>query len=99
MVKKDEAQEDGEARKIPNSGDVKNFINRALKLHEDLDQAKADLKGLYDDASDQGIDRKALKEVIAFRKKPLSLEHRQEVNELQSKVGGEAIYNLGRAEE
>lgn len=79
--------EDNEPRKIPNAGDVKNFVNRALKLHEALDQAKADLKGLYDDANDQGIDRKALKTVVANRKKPLSFEHKQEVNELLSKIG------------
>lgn len=76
-----------ETIKIPNSGDVRKFVDRALKLNEQLDQTKADLKGLYDDASDQGIDRKALKVVVNNRKKPLSFEHKQEVNELLTKLG------------
>jgi uncharacterized protein (UPF0335 family) len=80
-------QEVNEPRKIPNAGAVKEFVNRAMKLEEQLDQAKADLKGLYDDAHDQGFDRKALKIVIKNRKKPMSFELRQEVNELQTKLG------------
>lgn len=91
MPKADQ-EDDNEARKIPNSGDVKKFVDRAIKLNESLDQTKADLKGVYDDASDQGIDRRALKVVVSHRKKPISEEHRQEVNELQKKIGGTPIY-------
>lgn len=76
-----------EAKKIANAGDVKSFIDRIHKVEETMDMAKADLKALYGDAKDQGIDPKALKVVVKHRKRPVSFEHRQEVNELLDKVG------------
>lgn len=78
--------------KIPNSGDIKKYIERALKLEETLDQTKADLKGLYDDADNEGIDRKALKVVVKHKKKPLSSNNRQEVNMLLEKVGDQPMF-------
>ena len=83
---------DGAPVKIANAGDVKKFIDRALKLEEQLDQDKADLKGLYDDAHEQGIDRKALKIVVKHKKKPVSLELRQEVNDLFEKCGDQPMF-------
>lgn len=76
-----------EPHKLANAGDVRKFVDRALKLEEEMDQIKADLKGLYDDAHDQGIDRKDLKIVVKHRKKPMSFERRQGVNELLAKLG------------
>lgn len=76
-----------EAKKIFNSGDAKAFIERALKLEEQMSQTKADMKGLYDDAHEQGIDRKALKIVVKHKKNPMSQATRAEVNEIMTKVG------------
>lgn len=84
---------DDAPRKIPNAGDVKKFIDRALKLEEELAQNRADLKSVYDDAHNEGIDRKALKVVVKHKKNPVSFEHRQEVNELLKKVSAEPLYH------
>lgn len=81
-----------EPKKIPNAGDVKSFVNRIHKVEETMDQAKADLKSLYTDAKDQGIDPKALKIVVKHKKKPMSVELRQEVNELMTKVGEQHVF-------
>ncbi len=78
--------------KIANSGDVKKFVERALRLEDQLDQDKADLKGLYDDAHNAGIDRKALKIVVKHKKKAFSVELRQEVNELFEKCGDSPMF-------
>lgn len=93
-LKFDDAKIHGDAApvKIPNSADVKKFVERALKLEEQLDQDKADLKGLYNDAHNQGVDRKALKIVVKHKKKPFSLEVRQEVNELFEKCGDSPMF-------
>lgn len=85
-------REEEAPKKIPNSGDVKSFIARIHKVEETMDQAKADLKSLYSDAKDQGIDPKALKVVVKHKKHPVSIEHRQEVNELLEKVGDQAMF-------
>lgn len=79
-------------KKIPNSGDIKSFIARIHKVEETMDQGKADLKSLYSDAKDQGIDPKALKVVVRHKKHPTSVEHRQEVNELLEKSGEQKMF-------
>jgi uncharacterized protein (UPF0335 family) len=79
-------------KKIPNSGDVKGFITKIHKVMEDMDTAKSDLKQLYSDAKDQGIDPKALKVVVKHKKSPVSVEHRQEVNELLEKTGDQPMF-------
>lgn len=84
--------EKNEAKKIHNAGDVKGFIDRIHKVEETMDLAKADLKALYSDAKDQGIDPKALKVVVKHRKHPTSVEHRQEVNELLTKAGDQPMF-------
>lgn len=81
-----------EAKKIPNSGDVKAFINKIHKVMETMDDAKADLKGLYADAKDQGIGPKDLKVVVKHKKHPTSIEHRQGVKELFEKCGDQPFF-------
>jgi uncharacterized protein (UPF0335 family) len=79
-------------KKIPNSGDVKGFIDRIHKVMETLDEAKADLKALYSDAKDQGIDTRALKVVVVHKKRPMSTEFKQEVNLLLEKSGQQIMF-------
>ncbi len=85
-------QPEQEARKIPNTQEVKSFIAKIHKKMEDLDDLKSDLKQLYDDAEGQGIDSKALKIVVKHKKKPISVELRQEVNLLCEKCGEQMLF-------
>lgn len=85
-------REEEAPKKIPNSGDVKGFISKIHKVMETMDQAKSDLKQLYSDAKDQGIDPKDLKVVVKHKKTPTSIEHRQGVNELLTKTGDPILY-------
>jgi len=80
------------ARKIPNTQEVKAFIQKIHKKMEDMDDMKADLKSLYDDAEEQGIDRAALKFVVKFKKKPLSNDKKKAVNELLEKSGEQLLF-------
>lgn len=94
-LKFDDAKIHGETtepKKIPNAGDVKKFIERGLKLEEDKDMAVADIKSMYADAKEQGIDPKALKIVITHKKRPMSTERRQEVNEIMEKSGDQPYF-------
>lgn len=81
-----------EAVKIPNSVDVKKAVDGILKLEEEMDNLKADLKSAYDTAHNGGIDRKALKIVVKHKRKPMSVEMRQDVNELMTKVGEQIVF-------
>jgi uncharacterized protein (UPF0335 family) len=81
-----------EPMKIANAGDVKKFVDKLLRLEEQLDQHKVDMKQAYDDAHEQGIDRKALKIVVKHKKKAVSAELRQEVNDLFEKCGDPLMF-------
>ena len=85
-------QESEEIRKIPNSGDVKKLLGRGLKLEADKDAANADLKGFYADVKEQGIDPKAMKALVKYKKRPISEEFKQEVNELFEKAGEQLLF-------
>lgn len=81
-----------EAVKLPNSADVKKTVDGILKLEEELANLKADLKQCYDTAHKGGIDRKALKIVVKHKKKAMSVELRQEINELLTKAGEQIVF-------
>lgn len=83
-----------EAVKIPNSADVKKTIDGIMKLEEEMDNIKADIKSAYDTAHKGGIDRKALKFVVKYKKKKPSQEFRQEVNELLEKCGEQMMFSF-----
>lgn len=86
------SEPEAEARKIPNSGDVKKFIASAMDIEEKIDTLKEDLKQVYQDADDQGIPRKELKIVVKHKRKPMPLEARQGVNELFEKAGDQPYF-------
>lgn len=83
-----------EARKIPNAGDVKKFVGRALEIEKEIDGLKEDLKEVYQSANDEGISKKDLKVVVKYRKKPTDVEHRQGVNELLEKLGDLPLFHF-----
>jgi uncharacterized protein (UPF0335 family) len=79
-------------RRIPNTAEVKSFIDRITKVMETMDDCKADLKSLYGDAADQGINKKALKIVVQYKKRGISDELKHDVNELLEKSGGQMMF-------
>jgi len=79
-------------RRIPNTAEVKEFLSKIHKKMEEMDDLKSDLKQLYDDAEEQGIDRGALKFVAKLKKKPLSEEKKKMVNELLEKSGEQLLF-------
>jgi uncharacterized protein (UPF0335 family) len=81
-----------EAHKIANAGDVKKFIERAQSIEQIISDAKEDLGELYKEAEDAGIDKKALKFVVRHKKSPISVEHRQAVNEVMEKAGEQKFF-------
>jgi uncharacterized protein (UPF0335 family) len=78
--------------KIPNTADVKSLIGRIHKVMESMDESKADLKSLYAEADAGGIDTRAIKVVVKHKKRPTSVEHRQEVNMLLEKTGDAPMF-------
>ena|ERR1700693_3288216 len=85
-------KEENAPRRIPNTVEVKGMIDRIMKVMETMDDAKADLKGLYAEADANGIDKKALKIVVNYKKRGISEETRQNVNELLEKAGEQMLF-------
>lgn len=81
-----------EAVRIASNVDVKKFSDRILKLHSEMDDLRADIKGEYDAASNAGIDRKALKLAIKEKKKPVPVEEKRLANSYLEKLGQLALF-------
>ena len=88
----DKAPPSEEARRIPNAGEVREFLDRALSMENKINDYRQDLREVYKQAEEQGIDPKALRVVVKHRRKPLEFDFKQEVNEISTKSGGEAIF-------
>ena len=48
---------------------LKSFIERAERMEDEIANAKLDLKEIFNEAKGEGFDTKALKRLIALRKK------------------------------
>jgi uncharacterized protein (UPF0335 family) len=68
------------AHKVAGDTDIKKGVERLLKLTEEMDNLKADLKAVYDEYADKGVDRRALKTVVKLKRKDMSEEHKNTVN-------------------
>lgn len=85
-----------EARKIPNTGYVRKFVERGLALEKQKDELSEDFKEFYQDSDDNGINKKDLKIVVKHRKKPMDVGHRQGVNELLEKLGDLPLFHFAK---
>jgi len=84
----DAAKDDGVAGKIAGNKDIKEAVENILKKREELDNLRADVRALYDAAADKGIDRKALKAVVEFKRGQMaSEEHKSDVNTYLKALG------------
>jgi len=79
--------DDGFAGKIASNKEIKEYVDRIMKLKEEADNINADIKSVYDAANDKGIDRTALKIVVKLRRKDVSEEHKQTVNAYLNALG------------
>jgi uncharacterized protein (UPF0335 family) len=48
---------------------LRSFIDRIESVQGEIDEFKADQKTIYDEASGAGFDKKAMRKIIAIRKK------------------------------
>lgn len=86
ILSKDE--NDAVVGKIAGNKDIKSAVESILKKREDLDNLRADVRALYDAAADKGIDRKALKAVVEFKRGQMaSEEHKSDVNRYLEALG------------
>ncbi len=71
------------------SQQIRAFVERIERLHEERDQIADDIKDIYTEAKGNGFDVKALKEVIARRRKdPAELtEHEAIVETYMAALG------------
>lgn len=83
------------AGKIAGNGEIKAAVERILKKREELDQLRADVRGEYSSAADKGIDTKALKEVVEFRRGQMaSEEHKTTVNLYLNALGELPLFSV-----
>ena len=79
--------DEGFAGKIVGDKEVKSYVKRILRLKEEADNINADIKSVYDEAADKGLDRSALKTVVKISRKDVSEEHKQTVNAYLNAIG------------
>lgn len=62
------------------SQQLKSIIERIERLNEEIDGLKADVKEIYAEAKGNGFDKKAIRKIVAARRK--SQQERQELEAL-----------------
>lgn len=82
-----------------NSGGFKAIIERLKKAQKVADEAKGMFLNVYNEAEDQGFDRKALKEVWKCINKPKSAKHLAEVNRYREMYGDLPLFNAALCRE
>lgn len=79
--------DEGYAGKIAGNKEIKEAVERIIKLKGEMADLASDIKGVYDLAADKGIDRKALKAVVKIRTNDVGEEHKQTVNSYLKALG------------
>lgn len=86
LAKKQEISPD-EAVRLASNVDVKKHTDRILKLMSEMWDLRSDIKSEYDQAANDGIDRKVLKMVIKVLKTPIPEEEQAMANIYLEKLG------------
>ena len=79
--------DEGFAGKVAGNKDIKDIVEKIIKLKGQMSDLASDIKGVYDLASDKGLDRKALKTVVKLRMNDAGEEHKQTVNAYLKSLG------------
>jgi uncharacterized protein (UPF0335 family) len=53
-------------------GELKQFVERIERLDDDISLLREDMKGVFSEAKGRGYDTKALRKIVALRKKDLA---------------------------
>lgn len=83
-----------EAKRIPNVGEVKGFIERVQNIEKEMSALSEDRSSVYQEAKDAGIDTKAMKIVVKHRKAPMDTDCRSEVNDMLEKIGDLPLFHF-----
>lgn len=71
---------------------IKGYVDRIMNLKDETADINSEIKSIYDAAADAGYDRAALKDLIKHKRKELSQEHKQNVNQLCLAIDMPLIY-------
>lgn len=77
-----------------NNNDVKGYADRIGNIMTEQDTLREDLKEIYLEAKEKGVDVKALRSAIAIKRKEKDQPHRQKVNEYLQTMGEPVQYAL-----
>jgi uncharacterized protein (UPF0335 family) len=91
-------KDDDQPMKMASNKKIKEFADRIMKKMADRDNLNADIKGEYDLADSQGIDRKALKTAIKHKYSKSATatdEHKTTVNAYLHALGELPLFATG----
>lgn len=83
-----------EAKRIPNVGEVKAFIERVQRIEKEMGELSIDRASVYKEAKDAGIDTQAMKIVVKHRKAPMDTDRMDEVNDMLEKIGDLPLFHV-----
>lgn len=66
---------------FPENEQLNSLVERICRLEDEKATIGEDIKEVYDEAEGHGYDKKALKQVVKIKRKPIDLGHRQTVNQ------------------
>lgn len=66
--------------RILSNADVKKFSDRIISIENEKDTLLEDLKSIYEEADNVGIDKKALRVAIKISRKENDKSHQKQVN-------------------
>lgn len=71
---------------------LKKYIDRIMKLKEEVAGINSDIKSVYDEADKMGYDRNAIKYIVKIKFKELSDEFKQTVNQFCLDLGEATVF-------
>lgn len=80
-----------------NSANLKSIIERLGKLKAESDDVRMKILNVYNQAEDQGFDRKALKIVFKEWLKPVPAQMKAEINRMREQLGDLPLFNAAIA--
>lgn len=73
---------------------VKDFAMRICNLEDEKEALNSDINEIYDEASENDIDKKALRQAVKAKRKEIDADYKQRVNDYLDELGEPKLFAL-----
>jgi uncharacterized protein (UPF0335 family) len=80
-------------RKLFNVAKVSKFANRIIALENEKETIAEDMKAVYEEAAEEGIDKKAMKVALKEKRKQIEKSHKLKVNSYLEALGNPPLFH------